>query len=90
MRELFPEGISRLDDLPHTLFGLINRTLLTLSWEELPEDERPPKRIWTDNEKLNSWFEDVRRKREAEMKGDSWNKAIDDPVDNDLTAGLRG
>lgn len=53
-----------------------------LSFDELPDNERPPRRIWTDGEKLNDWFARVKRNREDEMKG----HAIEDPVENELAA----
>lgn len=90
MSELFPEGISSLYDMPHTLFHSIGRTLVQLSWDELPEKERPPKRIWKDDEALVAHFERVKREREREFGSSSGQKPIEDPVDNEAAAGLRG
>lgn len=79
--ELYPEGVDDLRDLPHVLFDQIRTAVIILGWRELPEDEQPPKRIWQDGKKLKAHFEEVRRRREAEMKGE---KSIEDPVDNEL------
>ena len=68
MSRLFPQGITRLRDLPVSLFEAIKRALLFLSWEELPEDERPPRAIWLDNEALHEHFDEVRAAR-AEKYG---------------------
>lgn len=85
VRELFPEGIGHLLDLPYRLFDAIQRALMILSWpENLAEDEQPPQRIWDDNERLNEWFANVKQKRkqEAETRSGEWNHHIDDPVQN--------
>lgn len=82
--DLFPEGVDDLLDLPHTLFGAIRTALLYLSFDELPRDERPPKRIWADGERLEAWFKEVERERERKAQG----KDIEDPVDNQAAAGL--
>lgn len=66
---LFPPGITRLIDLPFTIHNAISSALSFLSYEELPEDEQPPKRIWLDGKKMKAWWAEVKRLREAEMKG---------------------
>ncbi len=56
--------------------------LMYLGWEEnLAEDEIPPKRIWTDGDRLGEWFADVKRAR-AEKYGLDDDKG--DWVENDL------
>lgn len=70
------------------MFEAIRQALYFLSFDELPNDERPPKRIWLDGEKLNAWFERVERKRKDEMGGR--NRTIEDPVENELTAEMFG
>lgn len=64
MSSLFPPGIDHLADLPHTFFDAIRQAFSILSWEELPDEERPPKRIWLDSEKLSLHFARVKRDRE--------------------------
>lgn len=91
VRELFPPGIKSIRDLPHTVFDAIGRALMFLGFQELPEDEQPPKRIWMDGERLTGWFEEVRRKRRREMEGGSdWNREIEDPVQNQAALELMG
>lgn len=56
-----------------------------LSWDELPREERPPRRIWRDGAKLKEWFDDVSEKRKRDMDP---KRQIEDPVDNAAAAGL--
>lgn len=86
-RDLFPEGIEKLTDLPHTLFTAIQTALTFLSFDELEEDERPPKRIWLDGEAMKDWFREVKRKRKEKYGGDG-HQPIDDPVQNAAAKGL--
>lgn len=60
-----------------------------LAWEELPKDERPPKRIWLDGEDLQGWFKEVERRREEKYgKDSSGSSEIEDPVENDAARSL--
>lgn len=65
-------------DCPHTLFEAVRSALVFLSFEELPKDERPDKRIWLNAEALKAHFERVERDRDAKAQG----KDIEDPVNN--------
>lgn len=67
---LFPAGITRLWDLPHTLFTAIRMALGFLKFEELDPKERPPKKIWLDGDKMTMWWAEVKASREAEAKGE--------------------
>lgn len=84
MSELLPDGIDDLRDAPHHIFNAIRRALVFLSFAELPEEERPKRRIWLDDEKLNAFFADLKRKRAEKADG----KEIEDPVQNDAVAML--
>lgn len=89
MSELFPDGVDSLTDLPHKLFDAIRSGLIYLSFEELPAEEQPPRRIWRDGEALNSWFEEVQRKRKAQYGGSGgWDQSIEDPVENQAAKDL--
>lgn len=60
-----------------------------LSWDELPKDERPPRRIWHDGEKLQEWFELVNKRREEKFGGKGgMDRSIEDPVENEAAKGL--
>lgn len=87
--QLLPDGINHFTDLPHTIFDAIRAAAIILSFEELPQDEQPPRRIWLDGDKLAAFMDDVRAKRRRDLGGND----IEDPVDNqaaaDLLAGLR-
>lgn len=83
MSQLFPPGIHELADLPHHIFDAIRSAHIYLSFDELPEDERPPKRIWRDGDKMAEFFDGVRRKRDQGS-----DNAIDDPVQNEAARNL--
>lgn len=61
--------------------------LTFLSFEELPEDEQPPKSIWLNGEKMREHFERVKKHRN-EKYGGGGNSSIEDPVDNDAAKNL--
>lgn len=82
--DLFPEGVTDLLDLPHTFYEAVRAALLFLSFDELPQDERPPKRIWTDGGRLAEWFDRIRRDRNRDVE----SKSIEDPVENDAASSL--
>lgn len=87
IRELFPDWVVDVRDLPYPLFDAIRQAETVLSWEEnLPEDEMPPKRIWDEPEALQEWFAEVKRKRDRQAKGE--DKDIEDPVDNEAAKAL--
>lgn len=69
MSSLFPPGIEKLYDLPFTIHHAILAALNYLSFNELPKDERPPRWMWLDGEKLDEWFKDVERLRDQKYGG---------------------
>lgn len=71
MSQLFPPEVENVRDLPWRWFEAIRMAMFFISFDELSEDERPPKRIWLDTEALQAWFDGVKRKRERESGGDS-------------------
>jgi hypothetical protein len=89
VRELLPAGFKDLRDLPYTLFEAIRMALMFLGFEELPDEERPPKRIWLNAKLLKEHFEAVKRARKAAYSGsgDS-SREIEDPVENEAAKGL--
>jgi hypothetical protein len=85
--ELLPDGVQDVRDCPHVWFEAIRSALVFLSFDELPKDERPPRRIWLDGEQLKLWFDDVERKRE-ERYSNKGPGPIDDPVQNQAAKDL--
>lgn len=83
MSQLFPEHIHELTDLPHIIFDAIRSAHIFLSFEELPEDEQPPRRIWRDADRMSEHFDAMRRRRNAGPDQD-----IDDPVQNEAARDL--
>jgi hypothetical protein len=67
---LFPPGVTRVYDLPYTIFNAIRLALHFLRFEELEEKERPPKKIWLDADRMKEWWAEVKRNRESEAKGE--------------------
>lgn len=72
-----------LIDLPFTHHDAILYALGFLSFEKLPEEERPPKSIWLDDDKMTAWWDEVERMREARMKGEDYAA----PSVEDITGG---
>jgi hypothetical protein len=87
VHELLPEGIEDLRDCPHHIFEAIRIAMMILSFDELDRDERPPRRIWLDADRLGEWFKEVERKRKEKYSGGR-DRTIDDPVDNDAARSL--
>lgn len=84
--ELFPPSTENVRDLPWRWFEAIRLAMYFLSFDELSEEERPPKKIWLDSEKLHDWFEMVKRNRERESKGDTILEG--EPVQNKAASAL--
>ena len=68
VESLFPDGVRDIRELPAPHFDTIHMTLIFLDFEELPVDERPPKKIWLDDDALRQHFDWIKRKRKAEME----------------------
>lgn len=86
MSQVLPAGVS-LKDAPHSLFDAIRQAVIFLGFQDLPEDEKPDRKIWHDTEKLEAHFEAVKRRWEERMdpKGSG---EVEDPVDNAAAKGL--
>lgn len=67
---IFPPGISRLYDLPFTIFNAIRLALHFISFEELPREERPPKKIWLDGDRMTEWWREVEENRKRKLRGE--------------------
>jgi hypothetical protein len=78
---LFPPGVTRLCDLPHTIHRAIRMALYFLSFENIIEaQDKPPKHIWLDGEKMEEWFRAVkeRAKGDKEVSEMPQNQALKD------------
>ncbi len=63
-----------------------------LGWYELPDDDRPPERIWLDDTALTAHFEAVsdRYRSGSTSSGGNWESVPDsDHAQNELTAQFR-
>jgi hypothetical protein len=77
---LLPPGIEHVDDLPYTFHNALVTALGFLSLEELPKDERPPRRIWFEADLMKEHFRRVEAAREAKYGGGG-GKMSDEPID---------
>jgi hypothetical protein len=73
-----PEGVDGLSDCPFTLHDAILTALRILAYEEFPKEERPPRNIWMDGDKLGEWWDEIERKREAKFKPDQADTPADE------------
>ena len=65
---LFPEGVTRLWDLPHTIHRAIRMALYFISFENIMhKEDKPPKHIWLDSERMEAWWAAVDERRENAM-----------------------
>lgn len=84
---LLPEGMS-LGDCPYNLADAILLALRFLKFDELEEEDRPPKRIWFDGDGLKRHWAEVRRRMEAKMKGEGDKQIEGDASPNDAAKQL--
>lgn len=66
---LFPEGVTRLADLPFTIFNLIANSLFFVSFDEMPKEDRPPKSIWLDSDRMEQHWAALDAKRRDKEQG---------------------
>lgn len=66
---LLPPGVTSLYDAPHIFVEAVRAALTFLRFEELPEEEQPPKHIWLDGEKMTAWQAKVKSNRNSKMNG---------------------
>lgn len=76
--------------MPYNLFEAIRLALIFVKFEEMPKEERPPKRIWLDGEKLEAHMKWVEKQREGkhQVDKDGHSKDIEDPVQNSAASML--
>jgi len=80
--------VQNVKDLPWRWFEAIRLAMYFIGFDELPDDERPPRRIWLDSEQLQSWFTQVKADRDRKYGTDSKTGAIEDPKENAAARGL--
>lgn len=90
LSSLFPPGIERLADLPYTIHSAIVSALGFLSFEELPNKERPPKSIWLFPKRMKEWWAGVEQMRKEEIENpDRANEPMDkSPLRDQLLVGF--
>lgn len=64
--------------------------MTVLSWFELPDEDRPPERIWLDDEALNQHFGAIQERYRSGSGGEDWESIPDAEFEqNEVTAGFR-
>jgi hypothetical protein len=66
---LLPTGISSLREIPFQFQQALKAALIYLSFEEMIDEDRPPRSIWSDTEMLNAHMDRVRRKYRERGEG---------------------
>lgn len=66
---LLPPGVKSLYNAPHLFVEAVRMALFFLSFEEYPKEERPPKKIWLDADKMQAWWEQVEINRRSKTDG---------------------
>jgi len=61
----------------------LNHALTVISWfENLPQDEQPPRAIWHSAERVDSWFRDVEKKRSEKYGSSGKRRSSYEEADN--------
>jgi hypothetical protein len=68
---LFPPGVTDIREMPSAHFEALSTSLMFLGFEEMPEEDAPPRKIWLDPEALTEHFKWLKQKRKDEMDPDS-------------------
>jgi len=66
---VWPDGCG-IEDVPDDLMVAIEQAVRICSWlESFPADEVPPRWMWHLDWKVDDWFKEVDRRRDAKFKG---------------------
>ena len=88
--QFFPDGVQ---NGTYDVLLALNYGLMVLSWyENLPDEEQPPREIWWSEELLDEWFEKVKVERGSgrKKKRSPYEEADDAPMsENEYATGLR-
>lgn len=68
MSQLLPEDVDSLADCPYPLHQAILYGLRWLQFEDFAPEERPPKKIWLDQDAMSGWWSKVEKDREDKYK----------------------
>lgn len=73
--------------MPYSIHQAITAALAFLSYDELAENERPPKKIWLDETRMKSWWDEVKRMREQAAKGEDESEMEQGSLADSLVVG---
>lgn len=87
MSAILPDGLP-LVDVPYPIFESITAGLSLLGLEELPDDERPPKRIWFNAKLMAEHTANVKKAREERYRSPRSPDGDDEMKQNDAAKDL--
>ena len=69
LTSIFPGEVESVEDVPSDFTFVLTHALRVLSWQEnLLEEERPPEWMWSFEDELEIWFEEVDRARKEKYE----------------------
>jgi hypothetical protein len=84
---LWPKWCSSVEDVPHDLMTAIEHGQKVISWyENLPEEEIPPRWMWPLDHELETWFLEMKRIREAGASMSSPDDQDSEMMENEFAA----
>jgi len=76
--------------MPFDLFLTVRHAYQVLDWHEnLREKEIPPEWMWTFDEEINDWFEEVKAEREREFSSPTEGEGDEGMLQNEYAKGRR-
>lgn len=75
---LLPPGVSALLEAPWPLLQAVRFAQMVISWDQLEDKDRPPRRIWQDQPALRAHMDRLKRDRRERAE----DREIEDPVHN--------
>lgn len=71
-----------VQDAPYNVVYAVSHALTVLSWfENLPEEETPPRWIWWSDKLLDNWFEKIKSDRKKDRPSSQEDESM---VENEL------
>jgi hypothetical protein len=85
---LWPREAKTIEDVPYDLVVAIEQGYTILGWyENLTNEERPPKWTWHLDHELVEWFKELDRKRKEKFNIDSDDDESPEMMQNEYSKG---
>lgn len=86
---MLPEGMISIEEIPVDLLRAIYHGYKILDWfENLTEKEVPPEWMWSFDDELTEWFEEVKASRDGDSTQQDDRTEVP-MMENELTASRR-